>query len=197
MKFHDVLINGETFSLPSATSIIGLARDRGMLVGDQWLTWSEETVGLGSRIHKLIAFILQGAVIKHEEWFDFEEPARQCLRAFSRWWDATSFKPREVEFEVYSVAHGFVGHPDTRGTIKQHIVLVDWTTGAINTGKKIQLGSYYLAYKEMYPKRTIYEGRLVHLDKRTGNFEQEILSESDLVGYANDFVELKQAIGVI
>jgi hypothetical protein len=197
MKFHDVAINGETFSLPSCTGIIELARERGMLVGDQWLTWNEEGLGFGTQIHKLIAFILQGAVIPKEDWATYEETERQCLRAFKRWWDFTSFKPRAAEFELYSIAYGVVGHPDAIGTIKQHVELIDWTTGAVNTGKLLQLGFYYLAYKETYPRRTIRGARAVHLDKQTGDFNQKLLTEADLQGYAQDFVKIREEIGVI
>jgi len=195
MKFHNVLINGETFSLPKATSIISLARDRGMLVGDEWLTWNEEGLRFGTQIHKLIAFLLQGSVIK--DWSDWGEPDKQCLRAFKRWWDFTGFRPRLVECELHSVELGVVGHPDTIGTIKQHIEIIDWTTGEVNTGKLLQLGFYYLAYKEMYPRRSIYGARAVHLDKVAGNFEQKILSEVALQGYGRDFIKIRQAIGVI
>jgi len=197
MKFHDITINGETFSLPSTTSIIGLARDRGMLVGDQWLTYSEETAGFGTGIHKLVAFLLEGEVIYGEEWATYEEPERQSLRAFKRWWDFTGFRPRLVECELVSLALGVVGHPDTIGTIKQHVEIIDWTTGVVNTGKKIQLGFYYLAYKEMYPRRSVHGARAVHLDKQTGGFSEEILSEDELQGYASDFVKIRQAIGII
>ena len=197
MRFFDVIIGGEQFSFPSATSIIGLARDRGMLVGDEWLTWNEEGMGFGTQIHKLIAFLLQGAAITKEDWDDFEEPDRQCLRAFKRWWDATGFRPRLVECELYSIVLGVVGHPDTIGTIKQHVEIIDWTTGSSNVGKLLQVGSYFLAYREMYPKRKIYGARIVELDKQTGNFKEEIITKDELARLAADFVSIRQRIGAI
>ena len=197
MRFFDVVINGETFSFPSVTGIISLARERKYLVGDEYLTYSEETAGFGTQIHKLNAFLLEGEVILAEEWAEFEEPDKQCLRAFKRWWDFTGFKPRLVECELYSLALGVVGHPDTIGTIKQHVNLVDWVTGNINTGKRLQVGFYYLAYREMFPRRTLYEGRIVHLDKVDGSYEEEILCENDLQGYAQDFIKIRQRIGAI
>src|SRR4030042_2891920 len=161
MKYHNVLINDETFSLPSCTGIIEVARDRGMLVGDEWLTWNEAGLGFGTQIDKLIAFLLQGAVIPRKDWGTSEESERQCLRAFKRWWDFTGFRHTLLECELHSVELGVVGHPDTIGTIKQHIEIIDWTTGRVNTGKLLQLGFYYLAYKEMYPRRSIYGARAV------------------------------------
>ncbi len=196
MKFHNIVINKETFSLPSCTGIIELARERGMLVGDQYLTYSDKILSTGSQAHKLAALILNGGHVR-DIWDTLSPEIQNTLRALIRFIYATGFKARDTEFEVYSVALGIVGHPDTIGTIKQHIELIDWTTGAINTGKKIQLGFYYLAYKEMHPKRSIYGARAVHLDKQTGDWEQTIITECDLKGYARDFVAIREAIGVI
>lgn len=197
MKYHDIEIQGQVFSLPSSTSIIGLARGRKMLVGDEWLTWSDNNIQIGQQVHLLIAHILNGGVIPKEQWDLLISEARNAIRALMRWWGATKFKPREGEVVVYSIEHGFAGTIDRLGTIKQHPNIVDWKTGALNTGGRLQLGSYYLAYKEMYPRRRIHEGRLVHLDKETGDFSQEIIPECDLKGYARDFISIRQAIGVI
>lgn len=202
MKFHDVIIGGEKFSFPSSTSIISLARERGYLIGDQWLTYNEETLINGTKAHKLIEYIMRGNNFtsteeKRKEWFALSEAMKNVLRGVIRWQRATGYKSRQSEFEVVSATHGFVGHPDDIGTIKQHINLVDWTTGKLNTGKRIQLGSYYLAYLEQYPKKTIYEARGVELSKETGNYSESIISEPELQQLAQDFIAIKTRIGVI
>ena len=197
MKFHDVIIAGQVFSFPSSTSIISLARERGYLIGDQWLTYNEETLANGTKAHKLIEFIMRGNVFNNEAWVPLPEPMKNVLRGVLRWQKATGYKSRQSEFEVVSIQHGFVGHPDDIGTIKQHVALIDWTTGKTNTGKRVQVGSYFLAYLEQYPKRTIYEARVVELSKETGNYSEEIISCGELDQLAEDFIAIKTKIGVI
>ena len=197
MKFHDVVIGDRTFNFPSVTSIISLARERGYLIGDQWLTYNEETLTEGRQAHKLIEYIMRGGIFSDDAWKPLPEPMKNVLRAVIRWQKATGYKSRQSEFEVVSIEYGFVGHPDDIGTIKRHMALIDWTIGKINTGKRIQLGSYFLAYLEQYPRRTIYEARAVELSKITGNFSEEIIPRQDLELLANDFILIRERIGVI
>lgn len=168
-----------------------------MLIGDEWLSWSNEAINIGEQAHKCIFRILQGERISHSEWQNLSELIRNCLRAFMRWWMYSKFHHRDSEMIIYSITHGYAGTVDAYGTIKQHPVLIDWKSGLINTGSRLQLGAYYLAFKEIYPRRMIRDGRLVYLDKKTGHFREEIISETDLQKYAQDFVTIRQAIGII
>jgi len=196
MKFHDVLISGETFSLPSCTGIIELARDRKFLVGDEYLPYNEDGLSEGTIGHKLVAQYMRGHVFL-KEWPKLPEPMKNVLRAVERWKRATGYRSRASEFEVVSVSLGVVGHPDDIGTIKQHVEIVDWTTGEVNTGKKIQLGFYALAYQEQYPRRSIERARAVELNKVTGNYKETIIEMPELQQLGRDFVELRQRIGAI
>ncbi len=202
MRFFDVMVNGKRFSFPSVTGIIELARERGYLIGDQWLTYNEETLTEGKQAHKLVEYVMRGGNFTAKEelkqaWFDLPEAMKNVLRAVMRWQKATGYKSRQSEFEVASIVHGFVGHPDDIGIIKQHVWIIDWTTGDINTGKLVQLGSYYVALIEQYSRKRIYGARAVKLDKKTGNYSERIIELPELDSLGNDFITIRQRIGII
>lgn len=197
VRFADVAICGQTFSFPSCTSIIQIGREHGYLVGDYWLTYNEGTLAFGTKGHENVNKIMRGGKFTSKQWDKTSDEHKNVLRAAVRFVDATGFRCRNSEFPVVSVALGVIGHPDAIGTIKQHIEIVDWTTGGINTGKKIQLGFYYLAYLEMFPKRSIHGARIVKLDKKTGGFEQVIIELPELQQLAKDFTALRERIGII
>lgn len=154
-------------------------------IRDQAAVW-------GSQAHALIEYIIPGNRIDPETWRGIPDPVKNCLRAWIRWIQVTKFQPSYAELVVYSLKYGYAGTLDTAGLFGKQWGIADWKTGKglFTTALGfMQIAAYQRAYHETYPDRSrIKQGRLVGLNRETGDFQQEIRTARQMTHDFNHFM---------
>ncbi len=198
LKFVPIqLPDGSTVELISVTSMLKLFENKEQM-GTRSFYRGDTASDIGKQTHAIINRINQGEIIGSEEWFKLLPSVQQAVRAYIRWKKATDYKSRLSEFQVYSLEHGYCGKLDDLGTIKRFITICDWTSGILKLQyKKLQLVAYRQAYLEMNPGRRVSGLRVVVLNKKTGAFTEEVLTEDEVLNLFNEFLELKNKVGIL
>lgn len=154
---------------------------------------SRETRDTGSNVHALIKQVNTGGYIGLDEWNGLQEGERNGMRGFDRWKNAVNFKPYESELMVVSFEFGYAGTLDSIGKINKLFELLDWKVRKrLTEDLRYQLAAYWMAYLEMYPKRKLHQARAVRFDRDNGNYDQMILSASEIEQSFQGFLRLKQ-----
>lgn len=202
-RFYPVLDKqGKIAELPSVSTIISVA-------GQEWLeAWrkrigyekaeqiSKETRDIGTDVHSLIERVNTGGSISQEEWNSQREGVLNGMRGFSRWQDATGFKPYRSEIIVVSLEYGYAGMLDATGRCPDLLELFDWKISSrLNPNVRLQIAAYWMAYLETYPEEELHGARAVRFDRKTGNYEQMIVPAEDIPADFAGFLELKRQWG--
>ena len=195
IRYHD--IPGYDVSFPGVTSLIALFAEYKLI--DTFIPKSEKRAGIGTKTSQLLDRILKGGHIDDKEWYELDIKTQSAVIASLRWQKATGFKPKESESLVYSLRFGIAGHPDTIGIIRPWwICVIDWKIGDINNIRvKLQIPTYGFCYLEMHPRRRIDGFRAIHLDTEKATYQELIMSYEEGEHWFNEFVRMKQEIGVI
>lgn len=171
------------------------------LFGKEIKFWNvEDAREIGTLIHDMIKRINDGERISEDEWFGTREPIRQGVRAYLRWKYSVGYNPRENEIIVYSLKNGYAGTIDSIGTIKQHVVIIDYKTGVLDKDYvSMQLTLYFMAYREMFPRRKVNRLICLQLDKTTGRYSDylEVLPDEALNKYYPIYIQCKREAGIL
>ncbi|MCJ7743759.1 MAG: hypothetical protein MUO99_04270 [Dehalococcoidales bacterium] len=198
LKFVPITLeDGSTVELISVTSMLHLFENK-EVAGTRSYYRGESASIDGKEIHRIIQFINRGGHVEAGEWNAYNENVRQAVRAYVRWQQATGYRSKLSEYPVYSLELGLAGTLDDLGTIKRYCTICDWTSGLPKKlYKKYQLVTYRQLYLSMFPRRRVSGLRVVILNKQTGNFEQEVLTENEVLNLFNEVLELKNKVGIV
>jgi CRISPR/Cas system-associated exonuclease Cas4 (RecB family) len=113
------------------------------------------------------------------EWAE-SEAVTNGFNAFLKWYEQTDIEILEVERLIYSEKYFYCGKTDFVGRSGGTLLIGDFKTGnsAGYEGEWYQLAAYACALEEETGDR-IGEGRIVHLDKKTGNFTEYLIDIDD------------------
>jgi len=152
----------------------------------------EDTGLVGTRVHQYISRLIQGETISDDDWWDIlDERERNSIRAYERWRLQESFHPEDTELTVWSHAFGYAGTIDTVGHIRRRRVVVDFKTGGIWPTARLQVAALVGAYLYTFPRRTVHEARVVHLDRGTGEPSQVIITQAECHSLQSVFLATK------
>ena len=139
-----------------------------------------DTSNIGSRSHGYIEHLINGVALSLEEWNSLDERERNAIRAYERWRKQNKFQPAQAELTVASFKWGYAATIDAEGYIGMKHIIVDWKTGGIFPTHRMQVAAGVMACRETYPRWKIYEARIVHLDRLTGDWEEVVLGGHDI-----------------
>lgn len=104
--------------------------------------------------------------------------ANNGCTAFLDWYKDNEVKPVDVEFRVYSVAHGYCGSGDLDAYIADERCVVDYKTSSGIWPEYYLQGEGYMIAREEEDKDIRYDGsRVVRFDKVTGECEVSPLQQ--------------------
>lgn len=156
---------------PRVTDIASIAEDKSGLMywygkyGTQECTRiKQESAKFGSNVHKLVEQVLKKEALTIPPGANREG---DCANMIMQWCSEAKVKPVELEIEVKSMIHKFVGHPDAIVTFgdDDRLWLLDWKSSSkIGDSYALQLAGYAIAYEEMTDKR-IEDGAIIRVAK--------------------------------
>jgi len=130
----------------------------------------------GTLVHRILHYEMTGGV----DETTIDQRLRPYVEAARMFREESGFMPTRVECRIYDDLYGYAGTFDAMGTIRGgHEVIVDWKTGALLPGHRIQMAAYASATGEPFRYRRL----LVQL-KANGTYR---LVEAPLTSYRNDF----------
>lgn len=196
-RIRYVQIPGYDISFPAVTSLIEIYAEFGLI--DTYIPKSEGRSQLGTKTHKVVSHIMKGGHITDEQWPKLGTEAQNGVLAALSWQKAVGFKPKAVEFLVYSLKHGIAGHPDVAGICRPWwLGIFDWKIGDINNIRvKLQVPTYGFCYLEQNPLRKLVGFRAIHLDTKNATYEELIIPFDEGEHYFNEFLRMKKEVGII
>ena len=105
----------------------------------------------GTLVHKILHYEMTGGV----DSSTIDERLLPYVTAARAFLADSGFKHRQVECRVFDAHYRYAGQFDVIGTIGSSDAIVDWKTGALVEGHKVQLAAYAHATEEPYRYRRI------------------------------------------
>ncbi len=189
-RTYTVQHKGREVILWSVTSRIEIFNELGMFGNIKKYYNTEEAQWIGDQSHDYIARLSQGERILEDEWNALDPRIQTVILAFMRWKKKVGFKAKFTELEVHSFRYMYAGKLDAIGYADGELGLYDWKTGFMDVERvKMQLVLYLYAYLETFPNRVIRQLRGIHFDKKSGEFDEIIITIEEAKKIFETFLE--------
>jgi hypothetical protein len=133
---HTYHLQPQGIELPSVTTVLKETRliDYSMIPQDVL----QNAARRGTAVHQALALLDEEAL--DEETVDPE--IRGYIEAYLRFKRESGFEPALIEYRSWSPVHRYAGTLDRTGTIGNDNVLLDFKTGMVMAGHRLQLAAY-------------------------------------------------------